>query len=181
MTPLYGHLSFESGYEVGSYPFGFKLRCKIRYWIESDPKKGYRFCSQTTNPKKSYESWNAPKKSTYSKLAGCMFLNEEGHCKWDGLTEYSKAEEVSEFLTTFRGVRVAREGAEMIAQLRVWCALKVKYLQGRLEGKSKWVINGVVTPDSDYEKLEMQNELKVWEECITKLNTPLDTLEQDHD
>ena len=39
VTPLYGHTSPETAYLVADYPYSFKLRCRIRYWIESDPKR----------------------------------------------------------------------------------------------------------------------------------------------
>lgn len=87
LKPLTGHTTPETAYVVDDYPYGFKLRCKIRYWLEYAPKKGFRFCSQTTNPKKAGEVWNAPKKSTYSML-GVMGLNDEGHVTWTGLSIY---------------------------------------------------------------------------------------------
>lgn len=87
LKPLTGHVSPETAYVVEDYPYGFKLRCKIRYWLEYSPKNGFRFCSQTTNPKKPIEAWNAPKKSTYSTL-GVMGLDEEGRVTWSGLSVY---------------------------------------------------------------------------------------------
>jgi hypothetical protein len=70
------------------------MRCKIRYWLEVN-SKGTRFWSQTTNPKKAGEVWNAPKASTYS-LVGAMFQKEasdgnpeeDGHIGWSGLSTY---------------------------------------------------------------------------------------------
>lgn len=84
---LTGHTSPETAYRVEGYPYGFRLKCSIRYWLEHNPKKGFRFCSQTTNPKKAVEVWNAPKKSTYSML-GVMGINEEGHVTWTGCSIY---------------------------------------------------------------------------------------------
>jgi hypothetical protein len=84
---LVGHTTQDTAYVVEDYPYGFKLRCKIRYWLEFSVKHGFRLCSQTTNPKKSYEHWNAPKKSVYSML-GVMGLNDEGHVTWDGISPY---------------------------------------------------------------------------------------------
>lgn len=78
MKYLHGHISPETAYVVNDYPYGFRLRCKMRYWIERT-KKGERFCSQTTNPKRVDEVWNKPKKSTYCALM-CMYQNNiEGH------------------------------------------------------------------------------------------------------
>ena len=69
---------------VDDYPYGFRLRCKIRYWIETT-KRGQRFVSQTTNPKKAGEHWNKPKKSTYSDLLA-LYLDENDHVKYDALS-----------------------------------------------------------------------------------------------
>jgi hypothetical protein len=65
---LAGHTSPETAYVVEDYPYGFRLRCKIRYWIETKKGHGQRFCSQTTNPKIAGEHWNKPKCGTYSVL-----------------------------------------------------------------------------------------------------------------
>ena len=62
-TPLYGHTSEATAYVVADYPYGFRERTQIRYWLEHKPKKGWRFVSQTLNPKTS--RWNKPKASTY--------------------------------------------------------------------------------------------------------------------
>jgi len=85
---------------VDNYPYGFKLRTQIKYWIESTPKKGDRFCSQTLNPKNG--RWNAPKKSTYS-LIGVMFLDEKGHTHWDGISQYTERAKVEAFITAIGG------------------------------------------------------------------------------
>ena len=84
---LKGHTTVETAYLVADYPYGFRLRCKIRYWLEYAPKKGFRLCSQTTNPKVDREVWNTPKKSTYT-LLGVMGLDEEGHVTWTGISPY---------------------------------------------------------------------------------------------
>ena len=86
---LQGHTSEETAYLVDDYPYGFRLRCKIRYWLEYRPKKGFRFCSQTTNPKRG-DVWNAPKKSTYCELA-VMGLNAEDHVTWTGCSIYDSS------------------------------------------------------------------------------------------
>src|SRR6266568_2879570 len=96
VEPLYGHISQESAILIPDYPYGNKLRCRIRFWLESDPKKGFRFVSSTEHPTR--KVWNAPRKSTYMMLAGNMFLNEKGHVAWTGLSEYSSAEQVLQFL-----------------------------------------------------------------------------------
>jgi hypothetical protein len=85
MQILKGHYSPETAYVVEDYPYGFRLRCKIRYWLEVN-NKGTRLWSQTTNPKRG-DIWNTPKSSTYS-LFGAMYLDEENHVQWNGLSLY---------------------------------------------------------------------------------------------
>jgi len=87
LKPLPGHTTEDTAYVVDDYPYGFRLRCKIRYWLEYRSSQGFRLCSQTTNPKLSYEFWNKPKKSTYFPL-GFMGLNTDNHVDWDAVHPY---------------------------------------------------------------------------------------------
>ena len=97
---LSGHYSESTAYVVDDYPCGWKTRCKIRYWLEVN-NRGTRFLSQTTNPRITIaEVWNKPKPSTYS-LVGAMYLNEDGHCKWDSIS-LSSVDKASSFLSTYR-------------------------------------------------------------------------------
>src|SRR5215471_1630221 len=95
MQILSGHISPETAYLVDDYPYGFRLRCKIRYWLEYNPKHGFRLVSQTSNPKRPGFVWNKPKASTYSKFGGCMYLESDDHVTWSGLSEYSTGAEAS--------------------------------------------------------------------------------------
>ena len=61
--PLYGHTSEATAYVVDDYPYGFQLRTQIKYWLEYKAGKGWRFVSQTVNPKTGRS--NKPKASTY--------------------------------------------------------------------------------------------------------------------
>lgn len=82
MQVLTGHISFETAFLIEDYPYGFRLRCQKKVWIEKGTKgqgKGrYRLVECTTNPKASYETWNKPKSSAYVDFM-VMFLNDEGH------------------------------------------------------------------------------------------------------
>jgi hypothetical protein len=106
MKVLSGHYSPATAYVVSDYPYGFTLRCQIRYWLEVN-KKGTRLVSQTTNPKKG-NIWNTPKASTYS-LMGAMYVVDEndgkpeeiGHVHWCGLSPYV-VEKTQEYLNTYR-------------------------------------------------------------------------------
>ena len=97
-TALKGHDSPETAYVVADYPYGFKLRTKIRYWLEAN-KNGTRFVSQTLNPKTG--AWNKPKASTYAQL-GVMIKDESnGHISWTGWTYYGGEGELRAFHDTY--------------------------------------------------------------------------------
>jgi len=120
MKILSGHTSPETAFVVSDYPYGFRLRCKIRYWLESN-NKGTRFWSQTTNPKRESEVWNKPKASTYIEISGVMYLDEKEHVQWAGIGMYSEAEECQKFLDTYG------EAATNFDELKKWTRKKVIY------------------------------------------------------
>ena len=91
---LYQHKSPETAYVVDDYPWGFRLRTKIRYWIESKKGYGQRFASQTVNPKTG--CWCAPKYSTYYPII-LMYLDEKNHVKSWCLSKYSEEEFYKKF------------------------------------------------------------------------------------
>ena len=78
MEILQGHISPETAYLVKDYPYGYTLRCQIRYWLEFKPGHGVRLVSQTSNPKRGHV-WNKPKAGTYCRFGGCMVLMENQH------------------------------------------------------------------------------------------------------
>lgn len=163
-TPLYGHTDENSAYLVNDYPYGFKLRTKIRYWLESDPKKGFRFVSQTMNPKT--ERWNAPKKSTYSTFGGCMYLDNNDHVQWSGVTEYSDAKNFLEYINDFPKAD--------FSLIKKWAAAKIYYYKKIAAGTHalRTTVNGVLVPVTDLEQENEMNrakeEVAQWEE-IAKL------------
>lgn len=94
MKNLFNHTE-ENPLIVDNYPYGFKLRTQIKYWIETDKKKGDRFCSQTLNPKNN--RWNAPKKGTYSPIL-VMYLDEKNHVQNKGISIYSEKSKIQAFI-----------------------------------------------------------------------------------
>lgn len=125
-TILKGHVSPETAYVVNDYPYGRTIRCKIRYWLEFKPKKGFRFMSQTTNPKRPDTFWNKPKASTYSMFGGCMVLNvDNGHVEWRGLSEFSTLAEAKTFLEQYRE-GMPEHGIESLEE---WIKRKTDYEQ----------------------------------------------------
>ncbi len=97
---LKGHTTPETAYTVQDYPYGFRLRCKIRYWLETAVKGSksneMRFMSQTTDPRRSAEVWNKPKASNYYQMM-IMFLNEDNHVKNGSLDINSNPEKFTEW------------------------------------------------------------------------------------
>ncbi len=116
-TILTGHVSPETAYVVADYPYGFRLRCKIRYWLERT-KHGVRLVSQTTNPKVAYEKWNKPKASTYHDVA-VMYLDDESHVHIACLGMYDSEEDIAAFVATYGHALTAEDLAE-VKRLRVF-------------------------------------------------------------
>ena len=89
---IYGHTNFDNAYEVDNYPWGFRLKTKVRYWIETSDKSngGQRFCKCTLNPKTN--AWCAPKKSTYGILSN-MYLDENDYVQYESISLYHCEEE----------------------------------------------------------------------------------------
>lgn len=106
MTPLYGHTSEDTAYLIADYPYGFTLRCQKKVWIEYKANKGYRLVSRTSNPKKP-GVWNKEDKSTYCAVAGNLFLDDEGHCHWQGLSGWEDSTKLEKFLADFPGTSPA--------------------------------------------------------------------------
>lgn len=129
MQILKGHISPETAYLVDDYPYGYTLRCKIRYWLEYKPRVGFRFMSQTTDPRRG-DRWNNPKASTYSKFGGAMFLDDKGHVHWTGLGEYSDGAEAKAWSDKWRD-GVPDAGLDILDR---WVAAKLAYDANRQKG-----------------------------------------------
>jgi len=123
---LSGHTSPETAYLVEDYPYGFRLRCSIRYWLEFSATKGARLVSQTTNPKKN-NIWNKPKASTYCRFGGAMYLDENNHVQWKGAHEYMELDA----LKSFRDECGATMPELMQKVLNNFIKLKEKYEEAR--------------------------------------------------
>lgn len=153
MQPLYGHDSQEKSFLNPDYPYGRTVRTQIRFWLETDPKKGTRFCSQTLNPKTNI--WNNPKKGTYFLLGACMFLDENGHCTYSGISQYSRAEEVLNYLEQFPQAPVSD-------LLRFFITGRLKVTATTTRGEAVISINNVPQVPSEYQIAEAVTEKSVW-------------------
>ncbi len=113
MQLLSGHTSPETAYLVPDYPYGFKLRCQLRCWIEYRPGKGFRFVTQTSNPKRP-GTLNKPKAGIYCRMAGVMFLDDNGHVQFEGLSEYSDTAEITKYLDTYGKALSEKHAASLV-------------------------------------------------------------------
>lgn len=94
-----GAVSLETAYCVEDYPYGFKLRCKKYYYVETN-KKGSRLVTVTTNPKAG-DKLNKPVADRYMR-AVVLFLDEEtGYVLSDYLSDYSSIAQVEAFLNKY--------------------------------------------------------------------------------
>ena len=93
---LYNHTNPETAFVVSDYPWGFRLRTTIRYWIESKDAKngGQRFASQTINPKTG--QWCKPKYSTYTPIM-VMYLDQNEHVQYTCLRHNDSEESINSF------------------------------------------------------------------------------------
>ena len=169
MKPLYGYDSQENSFVCNNYPYG-GMRCRIRYWLESDKKRGWRFCSQTENPKTL--RWNAPRKSTYSLLAECMLLDDAGHVRAAGLTEYSTPVEVAEFIRSYPEAN--------FQAVKVFGKMKCAYLKRLIATRAVWTVtvqgrtDEVSEQERDAEVERNTERLRQWEECLQLLTFETD-------
>lgn len=134
----------------------------IRYWIEYKPGKGFRFGSQTTNPKAGLH-WNKPKYSTYTEFAACMYLDEKSHVTWRGVGIYSSAEYAAEFVRLFPG--------QPFTQLRFWAGKKAEHYDALATGRIFLTLNGQKLEPSAHELEENKREAAAWLAIAQQLET----------
>lgn len=123
MNILKNHISPETAYVVADYPYGFRLRCQIRYWLEYKPGKGVRCMTQTSNPKVPGLVWNKPKASTYCQFGGALFLDDNGHVQFTGVSPYA------DFCFVLSWFETYRDGVpeDMYATCALWVNAKADY------------------------------------------------------
>lgn len=157
ITPLYDHTNFESSYMVESYPYG-RLRCNMHYWLESN-NKGVRLAMQSRNPKTGL--LNTPKYGTYAKISANLYLDENAHCQYSTVTEYTSAEEVYTFIKNFPNNHRMRDLTE-------WCKLKYAYdrrcVEHELGHKNRNPDSFSVRNEQDLEK--HTNAMRLWLRCF---------------
>jgi hypothetical protein len=97
MTIIYNKDAADNAVTVENYPWGYTLKTKRKYWIETT-KRGDRLCYQTLNPKT--DKWCAVKKSTYAGIK-VLYEDDQGHIKtytlnpvWDSKEWLAKFQEI---------------------------------------------------------------------------------------
>lgn len=106
MKTLVGHVSAETAYVQPDYPYGRTLRCKRRVWVETKRGHGQRVVFQTTDPKRAFEYWNAPKAGTYKALAAIALDDDPasstfGHVIVGGFSGHRGKQELEAFLAAY--------------------------------------------------------------------------------
>lgn len=91
----------ENPHIIPDYPYGFTLRCQMRVWVEHKDGKGYRYVTQTSNPRTGNINWNNPKASTYNPFPLIVGTNEEGHVKYTALHGYMEPGEFTDWLKQY--------------------------------------------------------------------------------
>lgn len=164
MKPIYGHTSQATAYMIDDYPYGRTLRCRRRVWLESNPKHGFRFVSQTEHPTR--KVWNKPHASTYIDVAACMYLDEQGHVTWTGISPFIEAAETLEF------ARVFGQKCEGAAKLASWAKSKADLANKFATGQAYIAINGVKQERSEVQRAIDLKESETWAEVVKLMTAP---------
>ena len=135
----------ETAYVVDDYPYGWRLRTKIRYWVESKPKYGQRLGSQTLNPKTG--RWNTPHYGTYIDIL-VIGLNNEGHLISGGIGAGVSESVLDAFIKDYKLTPQQLKTADVI---RAWA---------RVNSKVTWTVRTVTdTSEEPSQSLKEQSQI----------------------
>lgn len=112
------------------YPYG-RLKCEISFKVEFKKGKGFRFVTQTVNPKTG--RINAPKKSTYSDFM-YQYIGEDGHNKVYTLrfSSYESIEKLIKFLDVNTDAEFTNEESQEIWASCIAC-VRINAMYTRLK------------------------------------------------
>lgn len=113
MKYIYNKDSFENSVEVDNYPWGFRLKTKRRYWIETT-KNGDRFCYATLNPKT--DQWCKPKKSTYSAVV--ILVDDNGYITSYSLSKCADKDGVTRVLAAIDYNQLSKAQKQQVCKLK---------------------------------------------------------------
>ena len=167
MELIYDKDSFDNAVEVENYPWGFKLKTKRRYWIETT-SRGDRTCYSTLNPKT--DKWCAVKKSTYDAVK-VLYFDENGHVKTYGISlGWSDADAVKKFENTVDVKKLSNERRMKICEAKtinhVNSKIEVSFVNATMESEEERAERLV-------EKKEIESKLNnyanhVYGKCLVK-------------
>lgn len=126
------HFDADSAFYIADYPYGFTLRCVMRVWVEYRAGHGYRYVTQTSNPKKPGLVWNKPKASTYCMWPIALYIDQNDHVQHTSVPSYC------ENLATYRDW-LASYGAAIDGRdrFRLDCMVaKLTHAANPIEGKT---------------------------------------------
>lgn len=149
---------------IEDYPYSFKLRCKMRAWIETSSRYGQRVARQKTNPKKN-NKWNKPTYSTYYDLMA-MRLSDDGKVETSYLRRgWHRSEEIAEWIEKHRDYvdsdeHVARTARAMLRSAVV-SDCKSKVIVSTIKGKevSRREVKPLISEASAKKYLELADEI----------------------
>jgi len=117
---------------IDDYPYGFRLRTKIKYYMEEN-NKGTRLISQTLNPKTN--EWNKPKASNYDEVSIIVKEKETGHISHLGLSFYDNVSENIPLLKECFDILTERQ----LEKLKHW--IKIMYTNCFITCKVETITN----------------------------------------
>lgn len=175
------HISPESSVIAKNYPFGFRLRCLMRYWVEHKTSQGVRLMSQTNNPKVAGLVWNKPKKSTYSAIIK-LFTDEKGHLQHASLSNSAWDEHIDAFVKQC-GSYLNSHDWQIITQLKMTnAASSIFYNYGKpLNPAAVELVKSVflnLDTDAEHVRLVKENMRKdtFVQVAFRKINAPLEEI-----
>ena len=148
---LAGHTTPETAFIVDDYPYGFRLRTQIRYWIETKKGHGQRFCSQTLNPKTG--NWNKSKAGIYHVVVVMVRNPANGYVSIETLSSggWSKEEEIQSFETR-------RAGA-----IGEWEAKAIKYI--RATNKANEMVTVTIGAETEPRQTR-EEQAAIWDAAV---------------
>jgi D-alanyl-D-alanine carboxypeptidase len=163
----------ENALIVENYPYGFRLKTKIKYWIETKNNK-QRLGTQTLNPKSNL--WNKPKYSTYNDLILMYKDKETGYIKTRGFNlTYSNEEDLNEFLNfigDYRNEHINKmlKYAYAIFETRkhIKVTIRTTQFKHKVTGEIKTQLN--IFELNDYEEITEEEQDKKQEEIKQDIN-----------
>lgn len=99
--------------------------------------------------------------STYSGIAGCLYLNDEGHVKWDGVTEFTAPDKALAFAKSFPKADMTR--------LKYWAMQKARSSKMFAQGELFMTVNSKKIDISELEKQKYEAEAATWDELYRLL------------